>query len=121
MVARAEEPAGYRAAPQEAVLFGASGFERKDINQGVGNILAPAVTVDGALGLRRIGRRGDFRPAAVFAAVQLGAEMSVVERGVSVSAAPVVESERDVVAEKVDAGDAPVAFGAFGLKQPFAS
>ena len=44
----------------------ASGLEREDVDEAVGDVLAPAVAVDEAFRLRRIGRRGDLLPDAAF-------------------------------------------------------
>ena len=109
MVARAEEAAGDGPAPEEAVFLWAPGLKRENVDQAVGDVLAPAVAVDEALWLFWKGRRGDFLPDAARPTMQLDAEVAVIEHSVVVAAARIVQRERDVVAEKIRRGDAPVA------------
>src|SRR5208337_2522310 len=109
VVARAEEAAGDGPAPKDAVFLWAPGLKRENVDQAVGDVLAPAVAVDEALWLFWKGRRGDFLPDAARPPMQLDAEVAVVEHSVVVAAARIVQRERDVVAEKIRRGDAPVA------------
>ena len=115
-----KSPPGMVPHHSDALLLRAAGLEREDVDEIVGDVLAPAVAVDEAFGLRRIGRRGDLLPDPVFPPMQLDAEMAVVEHGVVAAAAAVVQRQSDVVAEKIGIGDAPAAVAAFDPKQTLA-
>ncbi len=93
--------------------------QREYVDEAVGNVLAPAVPIDEPLGLLRIGGRRDFLPAAVLRAVQLDAEVTVVEDGVVKPAPAVAEREGDVVAQEVGRGDAPLAALTLEPNRPF--
>ena len=65
--------------------------------------LAPAIEVHQCFRLLRIGRRGDFLPLlfALVAAVQLDAEVAMVEGGIISAIARVAQREGDIVAEEM--------------------
>ena len=107
-VGRAKEPAGNGAAPEDAGLLSAAGFERPDLHCRPRDRLAPGVGVGRAFGLFRIGRRRALLPGAVGRRpVHLDAEVAVIESGVEAVIALIRQHHRDMVGEKVGARDAP--------------
>src|SRR6516164_11481743 len=70
-VGRTEEPAGERAAPDDAGLIPAAGCERPDARRAPVEGPAPRVVLLVALGLPRIDRHGDLFPAFAVRAVNL--------------------------------------------------
>src|SRR5262249_45889761 len=91
VIGRAEEAARQRAAPDDAGLVGAAGRERPDARQAPAERAAPEIEFFVAFRLRRIDRRGDLFPTIARRAVQLDAEMAVVERRVTPAVAMVDE------------------------------
>src|SRR5262249_57120570 len=83
MIDRAEEPTGERSAPDDASFIGTAGLERPDARRVPIERPAPHIVLLIALGLGRIGGRGDLLPAVARRAGQLDAEKAVIERGVA--------------------------------------
>ena len=117
----AEQAAGDRAAPERAVLVERR-CERPDQRGRPLALLAPEVLLDLALGLLRILRDRDLGPrrAAIVGAVELDAEVAVVERRVPPPVAAVGKRNGDVVTQKFDLRDLPLLRLARGRKQAFA-
>ena len=107
VVARPEQSAGQRAAPDHAGLVRAAGHQRPDARRAPGQRPAPHVVLLEALGLRRIGRCRDLLPTVGGRAMHLDAEMAVVERGIVPAVARIGQRQGDVVAEEVGAFDRP--------------
>ena len=103
VIGRAEQAARQRAAPDDAGLVGAAGRERPDARRAPVERPAPHVVLLVAFRLRRIGGSGDLLPAVRGRAVQLDAEVAMIERRIAPPVAPVGQREGDVVAEEIDA------------------
>ena len=84
--------------------------------------LAPAIDVIEPLGFCRIGGRGDFLPrlAALVAAMQLDAEMAVIERRIIRAVTRIMERQGHVVANEIAIGNAPAAPAALDREQALA-
>ncbi len=110
-VVRAEQAGRQRAGPQPTGLSGAAGLERPNLEQR-----------RGTGGIGREGGRFEFGPrlAVVVRAMQLGAEMTVLEHGIERAIARIVQRGGDRDAREASARDAPAAVLAHELQQAFA-
>src|SRR5215510_2170947 len=108
VIVRAEQATRQCAAPDGAGLVSAARCQRPDLCGAPFDLAAPHVLLFVAFGLGRIGRCRDLLPAVGGRAVQLDAEMAVVERRIALAVARVGEGQRYVVAQEVDAGNVPV-------------
>src|SRR3990170_3945907 len=99
-IARAEQPARHGAAPDHPRLIRPACLERPDQLRRPVYRLAPAIKINEPYGLFRIGGRGDFLPglSALVAAMQLDAEMAVVERRIVRAVTRIMQGERHIVA-----------------------
>src|SRR5262245_24053608 len=119
-IARAEEPARQRSAPDDAGLVAAAGLERPDARRAPTDRPAPHVVLLVALRFGRIGRRSDLLPSIRCRAVKLDAEMTVVECRITPPVATVAEREGDIVSQKFDPRDLPLLRLARDRQQTFA-
>src|SRR5262245_47799993 len=119
-IARAEEPARQRSAPDDAGLVAAAGLERPDARRAPTDRPAPHVVLLVALRFGRIGRRSDLLPPVRGRAVQLDTEMTVVECRITPPVATVAEREGDIVSQKLDPRDLPLLRLARDREQTFA-
>ena len=103
-VGGSEKPPGNGAGPEHARLVGAAGFEDPDLLQGPGNLdLAKGIHDDGRIiGFLGILRRIKFLPgvAGIGRPVDLGPEVSVLDRRVERSIASIGEDGRHLDAEE---------------------
>src|ERR1700716_238640 len=85
VVGRLEQAARKRSTPEDARLVATAGRERPDAGRAPGERSAPHVLLLVALRLRRICGSSNLLPARRRRAVELDAEMTVVERSVVAS------------------------------------
>jgi hypothetical protein len=116
-----EKPAGARAAPQPA-LGGGVDLQRPDALQRPVALAAPHVDVDEAFGLGRVLRHADLAPRAtlIVGAVELDAEVAVVQHRVPRAVARIGRRQRHVVADEVGTRDVRAIAGAVDHEQALA-
>src|SRR5262249_41017839 len=107
-IARAEEPARQRSAPNDAGLVPATGLERPNACRAPIERPAPHIVLFVALRFGRIGRRSDLLPPVRRRAMELDAEMAVVECRITPPVTTVVQRQGDVVSQKLDRRDLPL-------------
>ena len=120
MIDGAEESARQRSAPDDAGLVGTARLERPDARRGPVERPAPHVVLLVTLRLGRIGGCRDLLPAIARRAMQLDAEMAVIERRIAQPVATVLEREGDVIAQEIDPRDLPLSCLARDREQTFA-
>src|SRR5262245_36658677 len=108
MISGAEQAAWQCATPDGAGLVSAASRQRPDLRGGPFELAAPHVLLFVAFGFRRISRGRDLLPAIGGRAVQLDAEIAVVERRVALAVARIGQRERHIVTQEIDAGNVPV-------------
>src|SRR6185369_1708802 len=101
-----EETSGHRATPEHTRTIAAAGLESPDQAQRpVDGFPAEGHFRNVAFRHRRIHRRPDFGPrgATIVRAMQLHAEVAVIERGKEGIVSRIVYGQRAIVSEKTDA------------------
>ena len=123
-VGRTKEAARDRPAPQRARLGAAGRFERPDFFElPASRSPLHGIKIDRAFGGLGIDRNAHLVPgrARVGGAMELDAEVAVVERGVNGPVARVGQRHRHVVPQERRAGDLPTRAVALDREQSFAS
>src|SRR5262249_13126334 len=107
-IARAEEPARQRSAPNDAGLVPATGLERPNACRAPIERPAPDIVLFVALRFGRIGRRSDLLPPVVGRPMERDAEMAGVECRITPPVATVVQRKGEVASKNLDRRDLPL-------------
>src|SRR5712691_6490776 len=119
VIGRAEQAARQRSTPEDAGLVGAAGRERPDARGAPVDRPAPHVVLLVAVRLGRVSGGRHLLPAVRGRAVELDAEMAVIERRIGPPVPTVGQREGDVVTQEIDGCDLPLPGPARHREQAF--